>query len=610
LFHALASANDQITSRAYYEDTSREMTFNEVQQQNFHEYSGILSLGYLKSAVWFHLRVDPIETVNDTPLVVRIRPGFLDKIELFDPVYRSLGQVVTGDEEPIPQQQYESLNLNFLIPAGQGPRDVWLKVTSSSTMLLDVEVLPLAEALKEDRAQDLKYSAYLALLLTFFLWALLYFANHRDQIIGTFALTQFLGLISMAGLIGFYRGLWPLSSMVSEGSFVDCSIAPFVASGFRLDYLLLRESTPNSRLLNILKWGPLYLPTYLLLMLLGYQQQAFQMSMYIIFCMTLLYLILALTIPAMTSLPENRRPLLSRRSLISLYSFIFLALSLSALPSMGFFSASFLVFDGFLLYSILSGCAFLIVLHIRTNESLKRGIALKHDYLDAERRAQVEVERRQEQSQFLSMLTHELRTSLSVVSMVLGAKEKTPVLLSAADKSIRDMGQIIERCLNVDKHEAGQINMSLSNCNLAELAKELIAYCKQPDRVRLVVNSDVAPYTDLFLVRLILANLIDNAFKYSPVHSPIDVAIDEGHHEEVSFTRISVTSFVGKAGQPDPTKVFQKYYRHPRALAVTGTGLGLFLSAQLAHRLDAQLQYVPTDAQVRFILCLPQSISL
>jgi hypothetical protein len=186
--------------------------------------------------VWFHLRVDPIETVNDTPLVVRIRPGFLDKIELFDPVYRSLGQVVTGDEEPIPQQQYESLNLNFLIPAGQGPRDVWLKVTSSSTMLLDVEVLPLAEALKEDRAQDLKYSAYLALLLIFFLWALLYFANHRDQIIGTFALTQFLGLISMAGLIGFYRGLWPLSSMVSEGSFVDCSIAPFVASGFRLDY--------------------------------------------------------------------------------------------------------------------------------------------------------------------------------------------------------------------------------------------------------------------------------------------------------------------------------------------------------------------------------------
>jgi signal transduction histidine kinase len=610
LLHASASASDQITGRSYYEDTSREMTFSEIQQQKFRAYSGILSLGYLKSPVWIHLRIDPHETVKGSQLVVRIRPEFLDKVELFDPVYLSLGRVVTGDEEATPQQQYESLNLNFLIPAGHGPRDIWLKVTSNSTMLLDAQILPLAEALKEDRVQELKYSAYLALLLIFVLWALLYFSSYLDWVIGTFALTQFLGLVSMAGLLGFYRGLWPLSSVLSEGTFVDCSIAPFVASGFRLDYLLLRESKPNSQLLNVAKWGPIYLPVYLLLMLLGYEQQAFQMSMYMVFFMTLLYLILALTIPTLASMPEGGKPLLSRRSLICLYSFIFVALSLSALPSLGFFSASFLVFDGFLLYSILSGCAFLLILHMRTKEILKRGISLERDFLEAERRTQHEVERRQEQSQFLSMLTHELRTSLSVVSMVLGAKDQTPTLLMAAEKSIRDIGEIIERCLNVDKHEAGQIDLNLSNCDLDQLVRELIEYSNRPDRVRLEVNSGVAPYTDGFWVRLILANLIDNALKYSPVNSPINVYIDDDFHGEASFTRISVTNFVGRAGQPDAEKVFQKYYRHPRAHAFTGTGLGLFLSSQLAHRLEGKLEYVPTDTHVRFILCLPRSISL
>jgi signal transduction histidine kinase len=606
---ASASASDQITQRAYYEDNSREMTFSEVQQQPFHDYSGILSLGYLKSAVWIHLNIAPYGTAKDTSLVLRMRPGFLDKIELFDPLYHSLGEVVAGDEQPIRQQTYESLHLNFVIPVGRSPREVWLRVTSSSTMFLDVQALPLPEAMKEDRLQELKYAAYLALLLIFVLWGLLSFANHRDQTIGIFAITQFLCLIHMAGALGFYRGFWPFSNLLSEGTFVDLSVAPFIASGFRLDYLLLRESAPNPQLLRILKWSPLYLPTYLILMAFGYRQEAFHMSIAVAFAVTFLYLILAFTIPVTKTLPEEQRPYLSRRSLIALYALIFGGLSLSALPSMGILSASFLVFDGYLLYSIFSGGAFLIVLHLRAKEGIKRAKELRRDYIDAQNRAKYEAERRKEQAQFLSMLTHELRTSLSVVSMVLGAKEQTPALLSAAEKSIREMGEIIERCLNVDKHEANLIEVNLSHCDLRVLTSDLIACCSQQKIIRLHIDTDVAPHTDIFWVRLILANLIDNAIKYSPSDSPIDVAIDEEHQEERSFIRISVTNLVGKAGQPAPEKVFQKYYRHPRAHAFTGTGLGLFLSAQLAQRLEAKLQYVPTETHVIFILCLPRSIS-
>ena len=609
LIQATGCANDQITSRAYYEDIGRGMTFDEVQRQNFHDYEGILSLGYLKSAIWIHLKIDPVETAKDSFLVLRMRPGFLDKVELFDPVFHSLGQEVTGDEQPIGPQNYESLLLNFVMPIGEVPRDVWLRVTSSSTMFLDVQALPLPEALKEDRLLELKYAAYLALLLIFVLWGLLSFANYRDEIIGTFAATQFFCLVHMAGELGFYRGFWPLSNFLTDGTFVDLSVAPFIAFGFRLDYLILRESSPNPLLLRILKWSPLYLPAYLLLMAFGYKEEAFEMSITLAFGVTLLYLILAFTIPDTQSLPEQQRPYLSRRSLIALYALIFGGLSFSALPSMGILSASFLVFDGYLLYSIFSGCAFLIVLHLRAKEGIKRAQALKRDYKDAQYRAQYEAEQRKEQAQFLSMLTHELRTSLSVVSMVLGAKEQTPALRSAAEKSIREMGEIIERCLNVDKHEADQVNTNFSSCDPQVLIRDLIAGCTQPQRIQFNANTRKVAFTDAFWVGLIIANLIDNALKYSPMHSVVDIAVDEEPHDKGHFTHISVTNAVGIAGQPDTDKVFQKYYRHPRAHAFTGTGLGLFLSAQLAKRLGAKLLYVPTDTQVKFILCLPHSIS-
>ncbi len=110
-----ASANDQITHRAYYEDKGRELTFSEVMQKRFNDYSGILSLGYLKAAVWIHLNIDPHETAKETSLVLRIRPGFLDKIELFDPIYDSLGEVVTGDEQPTrPSSAVRGLIFDFL----------------------------------------------------------------------------------------------------------------------------------------------------------------------------------------------------------------------------------------------------------------------------------------------------------------------------------------------------------------------------------------------------------------------------------------------------------------------------------------------------------------
>ena len=604
-----ALGNDLITNRAYYEDISGGMSYEEVKNVPFHEFHDILSLGYLKASVWVRLRIDPKGASEETPLIIRISPQYLDSIKLFDPLFHSYGKLVTGDEEPILQQNFDSLHLNFVIPTGTVPRDIWLKVRTKSTLLLDAHALPLVEALKEDRVEDLKYSAYLAILLIFVLWGLLYLTNQRDPTIQFFVVTQLLCLIFMAGMLGFYRAFWPISDVITEGTFVDYAVAPYIASSFRLDYLLLREAGPNQRLLKILKLSPIYLVVYLLLMVSGFKQEAFQMSMSVVFIVTFLYLILSLTLPATETLTAGEMPLLSRRTLITLYASIFLGLSLSVLPSLGIYSSSFLVFDGFLLHSLFSGCAFMIVLHMRTRESLKRAIDLKRTYHDAERRAQYELERRQEQSQFLSMLTHELRTSLSVVSMVLGAKEQTPALLSAADKSIREMGDVIERCLNVDKHEAGQIDIDLAICDLENLIREIISCSTQFDRIRLIVNKDASLHTDIFILRLILSNIIDNAIKYSPIYSSIDVTINEELHGADSYSRVEVTNLVGRAGKPDPGKVFQKYYRHPRAHAFTGTGLGLFLSAQLAQRLGGHLEYASTHTHVSFILCLPRSLS-
>jgi K+-sensing histidine kinase KdpD len=66
-----------------------------------------------------------------------------------------------------------------------------------------------------------------------------------------------------------------------------------------------------------------------------------------------------------------------------------------------------------------------------------------------------------------------------------------------------------------------------------------------------------------------------------------------------------VANVPGQAGRPDADKVFGKYYRHPAAQRISGTGLGLYLCDGLARQIGATMHYLPTEQDVIFELCLP-----
>ena len=140
---SLAHAEDRIVEKAYSEDASGLIRFDQLPQEEFHPYSGILSRGYTHSIYWVRLHIQPI--TSDESLTLRILPNFLDEVTLFDPVYGSIGKIVRGDEQPT-QDRYKSLNLNFTIPSGTTARDIWLRVRTQSTFLLAPEALGYEEA--------------------------------------------------------------------------------------------------------------------------------------------------------------------------------------------------------------------------------------------------------------------------------------------------------------------------------------------------------------------------------------------------------------------------------------------------------------------------------
>ena len=145
----------RITEQAWLADPSGSLTLAQVQerQAGLRPYAGILNQGYSTGAHWIRLRIEPHgQPVGSDPRwVLRIRTALLDEVALFDPlqadpVTGAIRPHYTGDLHRRRDGSHRALDLGFAIPASAQPRDVWLRVRSSSAHTVHVQALSWLQA--------------------------------------------------------------------------------------------------------------------------------------------------------------------------------------------------------------------------------------------------------------------------------------------------------------------------------------------------------------------------------------------------------------------------------------------------------------------------------
>lgn len=217
----------------------------------------------------------------------------------------------------------------------------------------------------------------------------------------------------------------------------------------------------------------------------------------------------------------------------------------------------------------------------------------------------IEAKRRDEQDRFMSMLSHELKTPMSVIRMTLGIEGISAAIRERISRTVGNMNAIIERCLQADRLRYGHVQSAPSRCRIEEILDDLRGACAAPERLSIQME-DLPPLnTDAQLLRVILNNLIDNAVKYGVAGGTISIRGVLATYKRRHGIRIDIANRPGQAGMPDPRQVFSKYYRAPGAHGKTGSGLGLHISSGFAEKIGGWLCYRPTADEVRFELWLP-----
>ena len=616
LFVGLSSASaatDCVVSRAYFEDKSAQMTFEQAKNQTYKPAGVMLAEGFSSSAFWLRLEINPAicgrgdrETQRERELIVRIQPGcFLDEIQLFDPTYSQSNKRIVGDRYAWDANEYPSLNFTFMIPEGTASRYVWLRLQTTSTTLMRAQVFNAQDITAVDRTQEFGFGLYISLLAIVFLWALGIWAVDRDRLVGVFVVNQLAALIHATLVMGYFKIF--LSPFVPPhfSDLLSSVVILFFAFAIAIFHFNFYRQFDSKKWINLFFIGCMCLFPINLGLLFS-DQARLALNINLLGLWTLSFVLLFIPFFGI-NWQKLKKPILSKYMLFAIYLLSNVLGWLNLLPALGYFSGNaFTPYTG-LAYGLITGIIFLMLLQHRYRTTKEEKI---FEVSQANANAQVERERREEQGKFLAMLTHELKTPLSVLRMGFNSKESFDKFEDHIDQAIMDMNNIVERCVMADKFDGRALSVTKEPCDVSQVIQEIAQAYEARAVLQIKGSSDLIVNTDAHLFRTILVNLIDNAVKYGKEGEPVVIAVSSQMHGDEAWASVAVSNRPGNAGMPDPKQVFSKYYRAPKAYERTGSGLGLYLIQNIAAALGAHLAYEPDADKVIFTLRIAMNGSI
>jgi PAS domain S-box-containing protein len=195
--------------------------------------------------------------------------------------------------------------------------------------------------------------------------------------------------------------------------------------------------------------------------------------------------------------------------------------------------------------------------------------------------------------EFVATVSHDLRSPLTFmrgyVTMIPTAGDLSEKQQEFVDKILRgvdQMSELIDDLLDIGRIEAG-VGIEMALCEVGILVRmvmvELSGRAEAKNlRLRLELPPTLPPITgDEALIKRAVANLVDNAIKYTPEGS-VTVRV----RERDSYLVVSVSDTGIGIAPPDQLRLFEKFYRIKRrdTIRIKGTGLGLAIVKSIAER--------------------------
>jgi two-component system sensor histidine kinase KdpD len=200
-------------------------------------------------------------------------------------------------------------------------------------------------------------------------------------------------------------------------------------------------------------------------------------------------------------------------------------------------------------------------------------------------RAQLDAETERMRSSFLSAVSHDLKTPLSSI-VAAGttliehqdtlARSSVDRLLSTIVREGERLGRLLQNVLSLSRLESPTVALRKTPEGIEDIVAGAVSRFSEtlaPRRLNVVLPPDLPwALAEPVLIEQVLLNLLENALRYTPPDSTIEIAAQIGD----GIVKIGVTDTGPGISEGEREKVFEKFYRGSRASKSDGgVGLGL-----------------------------------
>ncbi len=224
-----------------------------------------------------------------------------------------------------------------------------------------------------------------------------------------------------------------------------------------------------------------------------------------------------------------------------------------------------------------------------------------------------EKEEDRQQAEFISTASHEMRTPVASIEGYLGLAlnpataqidDKARDFITKAHESAQHLGRLFQDLLDVSKADDGRLSNNPKVVDMVEFVHDIVTgltpkaeakglrvlYKPMPDGAEHMGDRQLNPvyYANLDNdhLREVVANLVENAIKYTlQGEVVVDVTGDSEH------VRVSITDSGIGIPKEDQVHLFQKFYRvdNSDTREIGGTGLGLYLCRRLTEAMNGRI---------------------
>ncbi len=564
------------------------------------------SAGYTRAAHWFRIT---LRREADAPgaWLLSARPAYLDDLRLYSPdpaakegyAMQQAGDRFAAAGRPL-DRQFGAFTFVLTLPDDQ-PHVFYLRMQTSSTSALNLTVATPAALAQTHGLRKLLLGLLLGALLmlaanTLMIWhwlrqpAYLLFIGYVAG--GALALAATDGLVAQY----LFPGLPRVADLAAPLG--ACFMALFSSAFFSL-FFETRRYFPRLHYLFVALIG-LALLTLLSL----------SVDLYVVMAPVLMVAAL-LTLPCALFVSWRMISLgiFGSRPVFYGYSCYIAAAAINLLAATGLIPAYPITLSS-------SQIGLLVLLLFLQQGLYQRVRAIEGLQCDAQVRAEVaealaatEKQRRQEQSTFMTLIAHELKTPLAVIDSAVQTLEFQPdgrdAMVSARygriRQSVAHLNGLLENALSVERSDHAPLQPRIERIALEPFVTGIVRRTVPVDRrCSIRMTGDCRCDADRTLLNLASSNLLVNAVKYSPPGTDIALEVGKAARDGRAGTLVAVSNAYVSQIEPDCAQWFMKYYRQHKQPNIDGLGLGLYLVREIARSHGGSAECTATPDQSRW----------